>query len=262
MAEHVLLQITEGVATVTLNRPERKNAFLPQTLEELRDAITQCGADAAVRVVVLTGAGEAFCSGADTGGFAARQQRTPIQRKEDLEGGLHRVLLALEDLKKPTIAAINGPAVGAGLDLALMCDLIYMAEGARVGETYVRLGLFPGGGATWSLPRRVGVSRALEMLWTGSLINAERAVAIGLADQSFPDAELSARVVEIASRIAAAAPLSVRFMKRAVLDGQDRSLRQSLDLISSQLALLGNSADHKEALEAMTQKRPPNFTGV
>lgn len=259
--EHVLLQVTEGVACLTLNRPERKNAFLPATIDLLAETIERCASREDVRVIVLTGAGDAFCSGADIGAMNQRQERTALQRKNDLTNGVHRVLRAFAATDKPLIAAVNGVAVGAGLDFALMCDLIYMADTARVGETYVRMGLFPGAGSTWSLPRRIGYGKALELFWTGALIDAQEAERIGLADRVLPVAELMPFVHKRAAEIAANAPLSVRYMKRAVQQGQNKGLVESLDFISSQLAILASSLDHREATEAFVQKRRPIFKG-
>jgi enoyl-CoA hydratase/carnithine racemase len=159
------------------------------------------------------------------------------------------------------IAAINGAAAGAGLDLALQCDLRYAAASARLGETYVRVGLVPGAGGTWFLPRLVGTAKALELFWTGDLIDAAEAERIGMVNKVLPDEQLMGHVHEVADKIARGPQLSVRFIKRAVYQGRSIDLRTSLDLISSHYAVVSSSADHKEAVQSYLEKRKPNFTG-
>lgn len=262
MADQLKYEVADRIATITLNRPEKMNAFTPEMLSAWADALKESQIRDDVHVVVVTGAGKAFCSGGDIGAMGSRGERTPLTRKRELTGSVHRVPLAMAEMDKPVIAAMNGAAAGAGLDLALMCDLRYAAESARLGETYVRVGLVPGAGGTWTLPRRVGLAKALEMFWTGDLIDAREAERIGLVNKALPDAELMPYVMQVAAKIANGPPLSVRTIKRAVYQGQTIDFRTSLDLISSHYAVVTASNDHKEAVKAYLEKRKPVFTGT
>ena len=261
MTDTIRYEVADRIATITLNRPDRMNAFTWEMVDAWAAALTEAQADDKVSVIIVTGAGKAFCSGGDIQGMGERQERTPLQRKTELAGHVHRVPLALEAVDKPVIAAVNGAAAGAGLDLALQCDLRYAAASARLGETYVRVGLVPGAGGTWFLPRLVGTAKALELFWTGELISAEEAERIGMVNKVLPDVELMAHVRAIAEKIVSAPPLSVRFIKRAVYQGQRIDLRTSLDLISSHYAVVASSGDHKEAVKAYLEKRKPSFSG-
>jgi enoyl-CoA hydratase/carnithine racemase len=261
MTESLRFEIEGGIATITLNRPERMNAFTWEMIDAWADALSECRANDAVAVVIVTGAGKAFCSGGDIGEMKKRGERTPLERKAELESHVHKIPLALEALDKPVIAAINGAATGAGLDLALMADLRLAAESARLGETYVKVGLVPGAGGAWFLPRLVGSAKALELFWTGDIIDAREAERIGLVNKVVPDAELMAATQALAEKIASGPPLSVRLIKRAVREGMRSDLRTSLDLISSHYAVAATSSDHHEAVAAYLEKRKPVFTG-
>jgi enoyl-CoA hydratase/carnithine racemase len=261
MHEHLRYETADGIATITLNRPERMNAFTWDMVDAWAAALSEAQRDDGVSVIIVTGAGKAFCSGGDIQGMGERKERTPLQRKHELAGHVHRIPLALESIDKPVIAAVNGAATGAGLDLALQCDLRYAAESARLGETYIRVGLVPGAGGTWFLPRLVGTAKALELFWTGELISAQEAERIGMVNKVLPDDQLLPQVRDLAARIARAPQLSVRFIKRAVYQGTRIDLRTSLDLISSHYAVVSSSDDHKEAVQAYIEKRKPTFTG-
>src|SRR5688572_8016648 len=182
--------IDEGIARIVLDRPERMNAFTFEMIDAWVDALQRCRTDDAVKVVLVTGAGEAFCSGGDIVEMGERLDHTPEQRKSELFQRIERIPLALEDLDKPVIAAVNGAATGAGMDMALMCDIRYAAQSARFAETYVRVGLVPGAGGAHFLPRLVGVSKALELFFTGDFIDAQEALRIGLVNRVFPDTAL------------------------------------------------------------------------
>ena len=261
MHEHLRYDVVDRIATITLNRPERMNAFTWEMVDAWAEALVEAQRNDDVHVIIVTGAGKAFCSGGDIQSMGQRQERTPLMRKNELAGHVHRIPLALESVDKPVIAAINGAATGAGLDLALQCDLRFAAASARLGETYVRVGLVPGAGGTWFLPRLVGTAKALELFWTGDLIDAAEAERIGMVNKAVPDEELMGHVRAVAEKIARGPQLSVRFIKRAVYQGQRIDLRTSLDLISSHYAVVSSSADHKEAVQAYLEKRKPNFTG-
>jgi enoyl-CoA hydratase/carnithine racemase len=261
MTDSLRLEIDGAIATITLNRPERMNAFTWEMIDAWAEALAECRTNEAISVVIVTGAGKAFCSGGDIGEMKNRSGRTPLERKTELESHVHKIPLLLEALDKPVIAAINGAATGAGLDLALMMDLRIAAESARLGETYVKVGLVPGAGGAWFLPRLVGTAKALELFWTGDIIDAREAERIGLVNKVVPDAELMAATRALARKIAEAPPLSVRFIKRAVREGLRSDLRSALDLISSHYAVAASSADHREAVAAYLEKRKPVFTG-
>lgn len=248
--EDLLFAVAEGVATITLNRPERKNAFTFPMIEAWTAALQRCRTDEAVRVVIVTGAGPAFCSGGDIVEMGERLDQPPQRRKDELFSRIQRIPLALEDLDKPVIAALNGVATGAGLDLALMCDLRYAARSARFAETYVRVGLVPGAGGAHFLPRLVGTAKALELFFTGDFVDAEEALRIGLVNGVHDDVALMPSVEALARRIAKAPPLTLSLIKRAVYQGMRNDLRTNLDLISSHYAVITATPEHRDAVQA------------
>ena len=259
MTEHLRFDIAERIATITLDRPERMNAFTFEMIDAWAAALVECRRNDAVRVVIVTGAGTAFCSGGDIVAMQERLDGTPAQRKNELYNRIQRIPLALEDLDKPVLVAVNGAATGAGMALALMGDIRYAAASARFAETYVKVGLVPGAGGAHFLPRLVGVAKALELFWTADFIDAAEAERIGLVNKVLPDAELMPFVRGVAAKIAHAPALSVRFIKRAVQQGLRNDLRSNLDLISSHYAVVTASPDHREAVEAFIAKRKPVF---
>lgn len=216
-----------------------------------------------VRVIVLTGAGDrAFCSGVDLSAISnANPDLTPLQRKSQLHDEIHRVALALADLDKPVIASINGVAVGAGLDMALMCDMRIMSTSARVAEGYVKVGLTPGDGGAYYLPRIVGTAKALELLLTGDFIEASEALRIGLVNRIAAPEDLQAETMRFAKTIADMPPVTVRMIKRATYQSANTDLRTALDLISSHFAVVAATEDAVEALAAMKEKREPRYVG-
>ncbi len=216
--------------------------------------------DPGVGALVLTGEGEAFCAGGDLG-LIADMDTSPLIGKQVLTDHIHRVAYAMEAMDKPTIAAINGVAVGAGMDMALMCDMRFMARGARMSEGYIRLGLVPGDGGAYYLPRIVGVAKALELLLTGDSIDADEALRIGLVSRVTDDDAVLTEAHAFAARLAAGPPLATRMIKRSVYRGLSNDLRTSLDLISSHMGLVATSDDAREALAAMRDERTPHFHG-
>ena len=258
----LLYEIKDGIGTITLNRPERLNAFTLEMIDLWVEALQDARENDAVRVVVVTGAGRAFCSGGDVGNMASgsREAMTGLQHKQWLEV-VHRVPLTLETLDKPVIAALNGAAAGAGLDMALMCDLRFAAEGARFSEAYVKVGLIPGDGGTYFLPRLVGPARALELLWTGDFVDAREAERIGLVNRVVPPDQLMPTTYEFAGRLASGPTVAIRTIKRAVYQGLRTDLRAHLDLISSHMAFIRQTEDHREGARAFVEKRPPQFKG-
>lgn len=257
---HVLYEISGNTAVITLNRPEVKNAFSAEMLALWRQYLEQARADDRVRVIIVTGKGDIFCSGGDIRDMAAGKLRS-WDMKNFVWEGVHRIAFTLEDLDKPVIAALNGSAMGAGLDMALMCDLRVCSEKARLGESYILLGLVPGDGGAYYLPRLIGVSKALELFLTGDALTAEEALQAGIVNRVVPSDRLMEETLSLAEKIAGKPPLAVRMMKRAVYQGVTSTLRSHLDYISSQLALLSETEDHLEAARAFLEKRKPVFKG-
>ena len=253
--DELRFDIAGPIATITLNRPERMNAFTFEMIDAWAAALIECKRDDAVRVVIVTGAGKAFCSGGDINWMGERAGRPPGERKDELWAHVQRIPLAYEDLDKPVLVAVNGVATGAGMDLALMGDIRYAAESARFAETYVKVGLVPGAGGAHFLPRLVGVAKALELFWTADFVSAEEAARIGLVNKVVPDHELMAHVYALAERIAAAPQLSIRLIKRAIYQGLRNDLRSNLDLISSHYAVATASEDHRQAVAAFRARR-------
>lgn len=253
-------EVTEGIATILLNRPRRRNAFTLEMLHAWAEALAEARDDDGVRVVVVTGEGDHFCSGIDLDDLSAVQP-TPIARKRLLTDHVHTVVRAMDRIDKPVIAAIRGHAVGAGLDMTLMCDLRFAGRSARLSEGYIRIGLVPGAGGCYYLPRLIGVSRALTMLWTGDVVAADEALRIGLVDRVFDDNDLVEETYEFAARIAGAPPIAVQMIKRATYQSLGTDLRTSLDLISSHLAVIQSTEDAAEALAAFRGRRPAEYYG-
>jgi enoyl-CoA hydratase/carnithine racemase len=255
MTDQLHFTVTDGVAKIVLNRVERMNAFTFEMIEAWTAALARCRTDDEVKVVIVTGAGSAFCSGGDIVEMEDRLNNTPQQRKDELFTKIQRLPLTLEDLDKPVIAAVNGVATGAGMDMALMCDIRYAAASARFAETYVRVGLVPGAGGTHFLPRLVGVAKALELFFTGEFVDSAEALRIGLVNKVFPDEGFIEEVEKIARRIARGPSLPIRMMKRAVYQGVRNDLRSNLDTISSHYAVVTATPEHKAAVEAFTAAR-------
>lgn len=252
--------VRDGVGTITLNRPQAKNAFTFEMIEAWAAALRAARKDRAVRVVVLTGAGDAFCSGVDLSVLEAVGDE-PYALKTMLTEGVHEVARAVDDLTKPMIALVNGPAVGAGMDMALMCDIRLMSRSARMSEGYIRVGLVPGDGGCYYLPRIVGVSKALELLWTGDFVDADEALALGLATKVYEDDDFDEGSRAFVARIAQQPPINVAMIKRAVQQSAHSDLRTALDLISSHLAVVHGTDDSGEARAALQERREPQFHG-
>lgn len=261
MPEEVLLNVEDRIATLAFNRPDKRNAFTEAMVETLVEHLERCSRDDDVHVVVLTGAGDAFCSGGDIGDFGNRAARTPHAIKQRLAETTQRLPRTLMRMSKPTIAAINGLAYGAGLDIAMACDLRYAAEDAKLSEVYARMALIPGAGATWLMPRLVGTARALELMWTTDAITGTQAEAMGLVNRAFPRDRLMPETLSIARRIADGPTLAIRSIKRLVYNGLQTSFEAALDQASSEMPLVRTSLDHQEALAAYKEKRPPRYTG-
>ena len=246
-----------GAVRVTLSRPEAKNALSRALNLELLALAGQLGADPAVRAVILTGAGDAFCAGADLKerrGIAAADSGPFI---DAISGAIR----AWAEMPKATIALINGAAFGGGLELALACDFRLAADSAVMGLSEVRLGIMPGAGGTQRLARLLGVARAKELVMTGRRIDAARALAIGLVSRVVPAGELERAGQELADELAACAPLSIAMAKRAIDDGSDLPMPDALALERRCYDVTLMSEDRNEGLRAFAEKRPPRFTG-
>ncbi|CAA7601231.1 Crotonase superfamily [Acididesulfobacillus acetoxydans] len=272
--QHLLYEKQGYIARIILNRPEALNAFSLPMIRGWAKALADAEEDPKIRVVVLTARGKAFCAGGDTKtmlagrGFIAGDEEgeswgpKALDRKHSLTQHIHKVALTLERMDKPVICGIQGAAVGAGLDMALMCDLRLAAESAKLSAGYVKVGLVPGDGGAFFLPRLIGTARALELLWTGDFVTAAEAAAMGLVNRVVPDEALEQSTLALAGKIAQSPPVSVRMIKRAVYSAQrTQDLRTALDLISSQMAIVTELEDYREGLVALTEKRPPVFQG-
>lgn len=257
---HVLYRIEGNIAILTINRPEVKNTLSPKMLTLWLQFVEEAKADHNVRVIIVTGKGDTFCSGGDIREMAEGRLRS-WDMKKFLWEGAHRIVFALEDLDKPILAAINGAAMGAGLDMAMMCDLRVCSDRAKLSESYILLGLVPGDGGAYFLPRLIGIGKALELLFTGDVLSPQEALEIGLVNRVVPHDRLMEETMILAEKIGSKPPLATRMMKRAVYQAQTSTLRAHLDYISSQLALLSETQDHQEAARSFLEKRKPVFVG-
>jgi enoyl-CoA hydratase/carnithine racemase len=235
------------VATLTFDRPAVKNAFTLDMMDECARLIRLADADPDVGALIVTGAGDAFCSGIELGALAA-VPNDPVAHKAMLMDHVHHVLHALEDCATPVVAAINGPAVGAGLDMALACDLRLAARSARMSEGYIRVGLVPGDGGCYFLPRIVGLGRALDLLLTGRFVDAEEAERMGMVSRVVDDADLPEAARELAGRLAAFPRTQLGMIKRASRQSANLDLRTHLDLMSSHLGAAMATAQVQQLL--------------
>jgi enoyl-CoA hydratase/carnithine racemase len=254
----------DGVTIARLNRPEKKNALSEDMLTLLRDALQSANEDPQVGCFVITGAGDAFCSGGDLSRRSEEQAKgdpTPLERRTRLQKVTHKVALAVEQFEKPLLAAVNGAAVGAGMDLSLMCDLRVAGKSARFSEGYVRVGLLPGNGGCYFLPRLLGTARALELLWTGDFVDADEALRIGLVNHVYNDDQLMDDTLDLAKRLASGPPIQLRDIKKLTYQSLRMDLRTSLEAVAANMAVVQSTADYKEAIQAFKEKRPPKFQG-
>lgn len=261
MSEQLIFEVgANKVATITLNRPEKLNAFTQEMKDDWVAALEECRTSDKVNVIVITGRGRAFCTGGDLGKFTDYSHEPPAAVRERIFDA-QRIAVKLGELDKPVIAAINGVATGGGLDVALGCDIRVAAQSARFAETYNKMGMIPGAGGAYYLPRVIGLSRALKMLWTADFMETEEALRIGLIDEVHPDAELMDKAMALAERIAAQPSLAVRLTKTIACQGLAMDLRSALNLAASTMPIVRTSDDHREAVAAFREKRKPNFTG-
>lgn len=263
-APFLLVERQGHVVTATLNRPEQRNAISEAGhSREISDFCDTVSRDRSIRVVVLTGSGDAFCAGGNIKHMKNREGMfagSPFELREAYRGGIQLIPTALYELEVPVIAAINGPAIGAGLDLACMADIRLASDNAKFAERFVKLGVVPGDGGAWLLPRVVGMARASLMTLTGETIDATKALEYGLVTEVVPLEELTERVMDIAEKIAANPGHATRLAKRLLREGQDMKLAPLLELSAAYQALAHSTKDHHEAVTAILEKRSPKFT--
>jgi len=257
----LLYDVKDKIATITLNRPDKLNAFTGDMIDGWAKSLASAQADDGVNVVVVTGTGRAFCSGGDVGRMREGGAPSPLDGKNTLWEGIHRVPKTLEAMDKPVIAMVNGLAVGAGMGMSMMCDVRIAAESARFSTGYVRVGLVPGDGDTYFLPRLVGAAKALELLWTADFIEAAEAHRLGIVQRVVPDAELKDATYQFARQIADGPQIPIRMIKRLVYQSLKLDLRTHLDLVSSHMSIVRQTADHAEGVAAFKEKRPAKFQG-
>ena len=252
----------EGIAIITLNRPDRRNAFSPEMSASIYRAVKDAEKDNEVRVLVITGAGQAFCSGADVKAMVERTSQPGSEQGEmEREAGHVNLALLLHKFKKPVIGAINGVAVGGGLDLACACDIRIASDKARFAEVFIRRGMMPAMGGIFFLPRLVGIDRACQLIWTGDMVDAREAERIGLVTMVVPHEELESATRELAEKLAKGPPLAIQKAKRAIYEGLVMDLETTLKHIAPAIKELGETEDHKEGARAFVEKGEPVFKG-
>ena len=260
--ETITVERAEGVVTVTLNRPRKKNAMTPTMWVELLEVFDQVEADRADRALVITGAEDAFCSGADlTEGAAGEEDAGGVAASLERMQLVSRCALRLHELRTPTLAAVNGVAAGAGLNLALGCDLVVASDRARFSEIFSKRGLSVDFGGSWLLPRLVGLHRAKELVFLADIIDAAEAERIGLVNRVVPEAEFAGVVADLAARLAALPPIQVANSKRLLNQSSSVSMAEALEAEGLAQALSFQTRDTIEAILAFVQKRDPRFEG-
>lgn len=253
----------EGIATITLNRPQALNALTPTMQLEWITALQDAKHDEEVRVVVVTGAGRAFCSGRDMRYEMAPESASlsPFEMSRYMREGIHGLALTLADLDKPYIGSINGPAVGGGMDFASMCDIRIASERAKFGMAYIRFGIPPAGGGCYFLPRIVGIAKACELIWTGRTIDAEEALKIGYVSEVVPHNELEVATKELATKLAKGPSVAIRLAKRLIYRCLDLDLIRALEDHQTAMLIAQDTEDAKEGPMAFIEKREPIFKG-
>lgn len=259
--QSIIVEEREGIATITLNRPDKLNALNEQMVEDLIKAIGDIEENQNVRVLVLTGAGRAFCAGGDV--VQVESQAVKLGSEAARQYGRHwqKIILGLHRLGKPTIAMVNGMAIGGGFDIALACDMRVGSENARFIVGYTRVGVIPDLGGTWLLPRIIGMAKAAEFIFTNDPMEAKEAERIGVLNRLVPASELESKTMELARKIAKGPPIAIRLDKLQLYKGLETDLETALEfeIACATIALASN--DYREALAALSEKREPRFEG-
>jgi enoyl-CoA hydratase/carnithine racemase len=262
--EHIVYEKTGHVATVTLNRPQKLNAYSEIMVHEVLAALGDARDDDEIRVVIVTGAGRGFCSGGDIGRdfqYPARYRGHRMESMLEMRENMHELVKFLQRFDKPTVAAVNGPAVAGGLTLALSCDFRIAAENARLGDTSLKFALIPDEGGAYLFPRFLGLEKALKMSLFSEVYSARQALELGLVTEVVPDAELMSRTREWAARLAAGPPIAIRITKRMMYKQLTMSLDNALEDAALGTIVANYTEDVKEGISAFHEKRPPKFKG-
>ena len=261
MYEHILVSETDGILTITLNRPEKLNAFIGHMRRDLAEALERAGSERSVRVVIVTGAGRAFCAGGDVAFMAELMERRDSEEFARILGAGRRVILAIRQMNKPVIAAVNGVAAGAGCNLALACDLRVASTTATFTQSFIKVGLNPDWGGTYFLPRLVTPNKACELFFLGQTINAEEALRLNLVNQVVSWDELGDATQQLAERLRAAPPLAIAAAKQAIYQSEAQNLEEMLRNETEAQLRCFESDDGHEGVRAFLEKREPKFTG-
>jgi 2-(1,2-epoxy-1,2-dihydrophenyl)acetyl-CoA isomerase len=261
MYEHILVSEADNVVTITLNRPDKLNAFIGHMRRDLAEALEHAGSDRSVRVVVITGAGRAFCAGGDIGFMAELMQRRDAEEFARILGAGRRVITAIRQMTKPVIASINGPASGAGCNLAFACDLRIASNTATFSQSFAKVGLHPDWGGTYFLPRLVTPNKACEMFFLGEAIDAAEAARLGIVNQVVAPEELESATLHLAERLRAAPPIALAAAKQAVYTSEGADLEEMLRYETEAQLRCFESDDGHEGVRAFLEKRDPKFTG-
>ena len=261
MHEHIQSVVADGILTITLNRPDRLNAFVGHMRRDLAETLEHAGSDRNVRVVIITGAGRAFCAGGDIAFMAELMQRRDAEEFSRILGAGRRVILAIRQMTKPVIASVNGPASGAGFNLALACDLRIASTAATFSQSFAKVGLHPDWGGSYFLPRLVTPNKACEMFFLGEAIDAAEAARLGIVNQVVAPEELESATLQLAERLRAAPPIALAAAKHAVYMSQAAELEEMLRYETEAQLRCFESDDGHEGVHAFLEKREPKFTG-
>ena len=263
MSKSVLYEQNKRIVTITLNRPDTRNALSGDIIDGLVDSFKKADRDKNVGCVILTGAGKSFSSGGnlqEIKDMTTKDNMSQSQLEDWYRFGIQKIPLTMNSIDVPVVAAINGHAIGAGNDLCTMCDIRIAGEDAKFSESFLRIGIIPGDGGSWFLPKIIGLSRANEMILTCDVLNAEKALAWGLVSQVVSNEELLKKANEIATKIAEQPPEASRRAKRLLRMSQNVPLDKALEMAASQQSILQMMDDHREAINALLEKRSPKYT--
>ena len=263
MSESIIYEQDQRVVTITLNRPDTRNALSGDLIDGLINALEKANRDKNVGCVILTGAGKSFSSGGnlqEIKNMTTKDNMSQSQLEDWYRFGIQKIPLTMNAIDVPIVAAVNGHAIGAGNDLCTMCDIRIAGEDAKFSESFLRIGIIPGDGGSWFLPKIIGLSRAAEMILTCDVLDAEKALNWGLVSQIVKNEELITQAKKIANKIASQPPEATRRAKRLLRMSQNVSLDNALEMAASQQSILQMMDDHREALDALIEKRKPKYT--